>query len=218
MKIDYKKHPAVMGVHLINACKKHLPFLGCRVLDPFAGIGTTAKFLIDYDVVGVELEPEWANQSPKTICGDSLKIVPLIGKFDAIVTSPAYGNRMADDFEAKDNSKRITYRHTIGRKLTAGTTANLHFGHKNGEYEKLHEKIWQVCVNALSDNGVFVLNCKDFIRNSKIIEVTNWHKNVIKGFGMQIVEENKIPSKGMCFGKHAEKRINHENIICFKKI
>ncbi len=207
-----------MGTHLIDACKKYLPFLGCRVLDPFAGIGTTAKYLIDYDVVGIELEPEWANQCPKTICGDSLKIVPFLGKFDAIVTSPAYGNRMADDFEAKDNSKRITYRHTIGRKLTTGTTANLHFGRKNGGYEKLHEKIWSVCVNALSDNGIFVLNCKDFIRNSKIIEVTSWHRNVIESFGMQIVEENKIPSKGMGFGKSAEKRVGYENIICFKKI
>ena len=108
------KHPAVMGPHILDACKTFLPFVGCRVLDPFAGLGTTAKLLPEYDVVGVEIEKEWADQYEKTICGDSLIVVPTLEKFDAVLTSPTYGNRMADDFEASDKSKRITWSFSWG--------------------------------------------------------------------------------------------------------
>jgi len=55
-QIPMSKHPAIMGPHILKECKEFLPFEGCRVLDPFAGIGTTAKLLPDYDVVGVEIE------------------------------------------------------------------------------------------------------------------------------------------------------------------
>jgi tRNA G10 N-methylase Trm11 len=211
------KHPAIMGPHILKECKEFLPFEGCRVLDPFAGIGTTAKLLPDYDVVGVEIEEEWAKQCPKTVCGDSLLVIPTLGKFDAVLTSPAYGNRMADDFEASDTSKRITYRHKLGRKLSEGTTANLHFGRKNGKYEELHSKIWKVCVDALTDDGVFILNCKDFLVAGQLMKVTDWHIDTLTSYGMKVEHRVKVPSKGMRFGANSEKRIDYECVVCLKK-
>jgi tRNA G10 N-methylase Trm11 len=211
------KHPAVMGQHILSICSEFLPKKGCRVLDPFAGIGTTARLLTEYDVVGVEIEVEWAEQNESVICGDSLVEVPKLGKFDAVLTSPAYGNRMADDFNAGDGSKRITYRHRLGRCLSDGTTANLHFGRKNKKYETLHKNIWRVCVDALKDGGVFILNCKDFIAGGETMTVTDWHINTLTDLGLELVNQKQVQSKGMRFGKNSEKRIAFENVVCLQK-
>lgn len=206
-----------MGKHIINACKKYLPFDGCRVLDPFAGIGTTSKSLPFHHVVGIELEREWADQCSTTICGDSAEIIPTLGMFDAILTSPAYGNRMADDFVATSTTGRSTYRHKLGRPLSDGTTANLYFGRKNRKYEELHEKIWTLCVNALNKDGVFILNCKDFINNNVRHNVTDWHVNYLIGLGLTLIASEKVPSPGMRYGANHSSRIDYENVVCLKK-
>jgi tRNA G10 N-methylase Trm11 len=211
------KHPAVMGPHILEVCKRYLPAEGSRVLDPFAGVGTTAKLLPTYEVVGVEIEREWAEQNESTICGDSLLVVPTLGSFDAILTSPTYGNRMADDFNAKEGSSRITYRHKLGRNLSANTTSNLHFGRKNQKYENLHRDIWKVCVDALREGGVFILNCKDFIANGEVKSVTSWHKSVLEDYGLSCVGEEKVFSKGMRFGANRDRRLNFEWVVAFTK-
>jgi tRNA G10 N-methylase Trm11 len=222
MKLDILlmmvKHPAIMGGHILEVCKKFLPPPGSRVLDPFAGIGTTAKLLPEYEVVGVEIEEEWASQERSTICGDSLVVVPTLGLFDAVLTSPAYGNRMADDFNASNSSSRITYRHRLGRPLSEGTTSNCHFGRKKREYETLHEKIWKVCVGALKPEGIFILNCKDFIANGEVKEVTKWHSATLEELNLLKVCEEKVPSKGMRFGANRERRTDFEWVTVFRKV
>lgn len=71
-----------------------------RVLDPFAGVGGIHQLrAAGYETVGVELEPEWACASQWTIVGDSRGLPFPDGRFDAVVTSPAYGNRMADSYD-----------------------------------------------------------------------------------------------------------------------
>ena len=211
------KHPAIMGKHILSVCEQFLPTDNSRILDPFAGIGTTSKLLPQHDVVGVELEEEWAQQDERTICGDSLIVVPTLGEFDAVLTSPTYGNRMADDFEATEIGKRITYRHKLGRKLSEGTTSNLHFGRKKGKYEELHKSIWGVCVDALRPGGVFILNCKDFIANKQIKEVTQWHVDTLVEMGLSVTAWEKVPSRGMRFGANRELRVEHEDVVCLVK-
>jgi DNA modification methylase len=212
------KHPAIMGNHLLEVCKEFLPPVGAKVLDPFAGIGTTAKLLPEYNVVGVEIEKEWADQEETTICGDSLLVVPTLGLFDAILTSPVYGNRMADDFTASNPKSRVTYRHRLGRPLSQSTTANLHFGRKNAKYEDLHQKIWKVCIDALVPGGVFILNCKDFIANGEIQEVTKWHLNTLQDLGLEVIGQEKVFSRGMRFGANRDKRIDYEWVIALNKV
>jgi tRNA G10 N-methylase Trm11 len=211
------KHPAIMGGHILEVCKKFLPSPGARVLDPFAGIGTTAKLLPEYEVVGVEIEREWAEQEASTVCGDAYQVVPTLGLFDAVLTSPAYGNRMADDFNASKPSSRITYRHRLGRPLSENTTSNLHFGRKARKYEDLHEKIWRVCVEALSPAGVFILNCKDFIANGEAREVTEWHVQVLQDYGLEVFGKEQVFSRGMRFGANREKRIDYEWVVALRK-
>src|SRR2546426_4572611 len=71
-----------------------------RVLDPFAGVGGIHN-LRGYRTAGMELEPEWASASPSTIVADAVKLPFADATFDALVSSPCYGNRMADHHEAR---------------------------------------------------------------------------------------------------------------------
>ena len=48
--------------------------------------------------------------------------------FDMVVTSPTYGNRMADHHNAKDGRRRITYTHNLGRTLTPGNSGAMQWG------------------------------------------------------------------------------------------
>ena len=63
-----------------------------------------------------------------TTTGDSGQMHYPDVTFDAICTSPTYGNRMADHHEARDGSPRDTYRHVLGRPLTPGNSGALHWG------------------------------------------------------------------------------------------
>lgn len=81
--------------------------LALNVLDPFAGVGRAklqaALGFAAFTVVGVELEAEWRGDDPLTVAGDATRLDPeWSGAFDAVFTSPCYGNRMADHHEAKD--------------------------------------------------------------------------------------------------------------------
>lgn len=88
------------------------------VLDPFAGPGgihRLSQVLHDQGHVsasqhvrttGVELEREWAAAHDDTITGNVLDMpAEWVDGFDAVITSPCYGNRMADAHEAADRVK-----------------------------------------------------------------------------------------------------------------
>ena len=97
--------------------------------------------------------------------------------FDAICTSPTYGNRMADHHNARDASPRHTYRHVLGRPLTRGNSGALQWGDgiAGEEYRALHVAVWTECRRVLKPGGIFVLNVKDHIRGGVLQEVTKWH-------------------------------------------
>ena len=98
------KHPATYSPTIVAALAtildKHVP--AGRVLDPFAGIGGIHKVATAARLtVGIEIEPVWSDTHADTILGD------------AIVTSPTYGNRMADSRIARDGSYRRSYSHDM---------------------------------------------------------------------------------------------------------
>lgn len=110
-------HPATFSAevlpHLAAALDQVIaagPYLTgpVRGLDPFAGEGLKFHALADpYDtdlleLVGVELEPEWAANHPRNIVADSTRLPFDDQSFDIAVTSCCYGNRMADDHDNRD--------------------------------------------------------------------------------------------------------------------
>jgi tRNA G10 N-methylase Trm11 len=125
--------PSIMEMFTELADRHHLH--DARVLDPFAGTGRVND--LGLDSVGVEIEPEWAGMSPRTLVGDATALPFPAGTFGAVITSPTYGNRMADHHDARDGSRRTTYRHLLGRPLSAGNAGAMQWGEP---YQDLHRQ------------------------------------------------------------------------------
>lgn len=202
-----------------------------RVIDPFAGVGTVLD-LADaevYDWTLNELEPEWADECAKyllaldyqgtVLCQDWLRLgehPSMQGAYQLCVTSPAYGNRMADSHEPSpdDTSSRITYRHRLGRPLTAGSAAGLQWGES---YRDFHREAWQRVWDVLAPGGWFVLNLKDHVRDGEVQPVTGWHRAMARKIGFVEVDEIRVPVKGMRFGANHRARVEHETVTLWRK-
>ena len=213
------KHPAKytdsfipIFAELLNGCN--------NVLDPFGGVGKLAlikKFGFNGKVVCNEIEAEWAETSEYDVdewsIGDAANLRFANHEFDAICTSPTYGNRMADHFEAKDGSKRITYRHFLGRPLDKNNTGRMQWGEK---YRQKHIDVYKECLRVLKPSGLMVVNVSDHIRKGQVVAVVEWHKQTLLDFGMKLIDEIKIETPRMGFGQNAKSRVQHECILVFR--
>jgi len=182
------------------------------ILDPFAGIGTIHD--LPYMTTGIEIEPEWAYQREGTAVGSALRTGYDEKYFDAVVTSPCFGNRMADHHDAKDDSKRHTYRHYLGRELTKGSAAGMQWGE---EYKHFHTEAWLEAKKILKVGGHLIINIKDHIRNGQIQHVTQWHAETCRTMGFKQQDTRIIPVSGLTHGENAEHRIPHESLLVFCK-
>ena len=187
---------------------------GCEtVLDPFAGTGKIHD--LPYKTTGVEIEPEWAMLHKNTEIGDATCLRFDNESFDAVCTSPTYGNRMADSHEAKDGSKRNTYTHTLGRKLSDNNSGKMQWG---DEYKALHTKAWGECFRVLKNGGVFILNIKNHIRKGREVDVYGWHKSELERIGFVFVCVEEVECAGNRFGDNSQLRTGIEYVAKFIKL
>lgn len=105
-------HPATFSQPVLDAIRRvlteHSPSGPLHVLDPFAGPGGIHELHAQggHDTVGVELHPAWAAAHPRNVQGDATALpADWAGRFDALVTSVVYPNRMTDHHTAKDPCK-----------------------------------------------------------------------------------------------------------------
>lgn len=232
-----KKHPATFSPLIIDAIATELreqwelarqASPGARsllwVLDPFAGVGKIHKIDPTRQWVitkGVELEPEWAEQHPDTICGDSTTLGAMFGadSFDAIATSVAYGNRMADQYlpPTTDTSKRFTYAIALGRKCSANSSAAMqwHNGPAGDPYRQLHADVWDECDKVLRPGGRVVLNCKNHVRKGQEQYVTEWHTDYLQSKGYALLRDYELATSGIKFSPN-QRRFNERIVVLHK--
>jgi hypothetical protein len=216
-------HPAkfTKGVLEAAATILHLDHVDppARILDPFAGTGLGVDFFAErgYRAQGIELEPEWAAMCESTITGDCLTVMRTLPSmsFDAIVTSPAYGNRMADNYagDAK-GSRRHTYRVALGRPLSEESAAGFQWG---VAYRSFHEEfLW--CVKDLF-TSMLVVNMKDHIRKGEVVDVVGWwQRKMYETFPVGFVHTRvTLPSRGIRHGANANLRVDDEVLLCVKR-
>lgn len=226
MEVPRPKHPAKFSDPILHEIGhglfKYLPDpheVALDILDPFAGVGRIHKLgKLGYATWGIEIEPEWARQGNWTKVGDCREVMRkdlAMGRtYNAIVTSPCYGNRMADHHEAKDSSERNTYRHKLGRPLSEGSSAGMQWGAK---YRDFHVEAWCEAWNVLEPGGVFVLNIKNHIRQGKVQKVAEWHVTTLLSFGLELLEVQPVATPGNRRGQNHELRLDHELVCYFRK-
>lgn len=206
-------HPAKYSDVLMPIFDKYLPKDG-DILDPFAGTGKLKQ--IRPNATLLEIEPEWAKISG-AIVGDATNMPFPDSSFDAICTSPTYGNRMADNFVDHQKSKgykRHTYRHYLNRELSPNNSGGMQWGDK---YKELHIKAWGECYRVLRNGGIFVLNISDHIRGGKVINVSDWHKKIIQSIGFELILSEEVITKRQKHGANSKLRVDHEDVIVFLK-
>ena len=199
-------HPAKFSAPILEAIAGQLADEmvppGGTLLDPFAGVGLVHKLADEhgYDSLGVDLEPEWAATHERTICGDSTMLATLIGPYaghvDAIVTSPAYGNRLADQYLGSDDEKCRACMGTGKRDPEdpelgfcpkckgSGNAKSKRMGYAvslgrkctpgsgaampwGPKYRRLHERVWAECDRALAPGGLWLVNASSFLKTVK---------------------------------------------------
>jgi len=213
------KHPAKYTNSFIPIFYKYLKDKN-NILDPMAGTGKLVKIkdfgfsgkiscndILDWGDAKYDGVDNWS------FCDASSLPYPSLF-FDALCTSPTYGNRMADHFNAKDESKRITYRHYYGKPLSHNNTGRMQWGAK---YQEKHNLIYKECRRVLKDEGLFIINISDHIRSKEIIPVVDWHRSTIINSGFILEDDLRIETPRMGFGANRNSRVQHEHILIFRK-
>lgn len=198
------------------------PLSSMVLLDPFAGEGKifdiATQGIWPGRVKALELEKEWARVREGTTVGDTLNLNRYWPNdtFDFIVTSPPYGTRMADDHNARDDSKRNTYRHRLGRPLSKNSSANLQWDHPQMLYQLFMTLCYVRFTNALRDKGIFILNVSDHIRGGKRIQAVRWHKAAVHAVGFELLADYKVKTRRNRQGENGDKRVPYERVLVYR--
>lgn len=250
IKTEVPPHPAKFSAPILKELSGALSVLPPArrkpwvVWDPFGGVGGVHSLATDLVTTwATEIEPEWAAAHPRTVVADALRAPFRPGTFDAVVTSPCYGNRMADHHEAKDPcsaclgvggtggkylsdwrecpkckgtglSLRNTYRHKLGRPLSPGSAAGLQWG---DDYRTFHEEVWGEVWIMLRRGGKFFLNVSDHIRKGQVMPVVRWHQDTILDMPFEMLGKIKIPTQRNRQGSNGNLRVDAEYLLIFEK-
>lgn len=223
-------HPAKFSEPILDKIVEFLDDWGwpARILDPFAGTGRVHQ-LPEVAVrsaypelkpdetftVGVELEPEWAATTPGTIVANTLRLPFPAGAFDGMVTSPCYGNRLADHHNAQDGSRRYSYRHVLGRPLHEDNSGQMQWGDR---YREFHRQAWNECLRVLRPDSIIVLNTSNHVRGGEEQYVTEFHLQHFLDHGCAVLDLDVVNTRRLRHGANRDVRPRYENVFALRYV
>lgn len=218
------RHPAQFSREILSLVERQhlLPDVGI-VLDPMAGVGNIHKLATKTrKTVGIEIEPEWAAAHPDTMVGNCLRLPFGNAAFDAVMTSPCYGNRLADHHRAQDGSVRRSYTHDL-QHTTGDSERQLHPENSGtlratkAEYWAFHARAWSEVARVLRPGGRFILNVSDHIARGQVVPVVERHADLVLLAGFTLVKEFRVTTRRMRYGANAEARVPTESVLVFDR-
>jgi hypothetical protein len=210
------RHPAKYTESIVQTMITELE-PGMLVFDPFAGTGKIFDLIDGIDWVGMEIEKEWADLHPNTLCGNVFTDIPSWWReiFNAIAVSPCYGNRYADNHNPKDGSERRGYKHDLGHDLHPDNSGQLQWGE---HYRYFHKKAWPLIIDTLEPGGLFLLNISNHIRGGEEMHVWEWHVQQLIIMGLQLQHIYVVDTPRMRKGQNYKARVNSEYVFAFRKV
>lgn len=218
------RHPAQFSREIISIVERQhlLPENGI-VLDPMAGVGGIHKLATaTRKTVGIEIEPEWAAAHPDTMVGNALRLPFGRASFDAVFTSPCYGNRLADHHRAQDGSTRRSYTHDL-QHTTGDPERRLHPDNSGTlratrpEYWAFHARAWAEVARVLRPGGRFVLNVSDHISHGQVVPVVERHCDLVLLSGFTLIKEFMVATRRMRYGANNTARVPTESVLVFDR-
>jgi hypothetical protein len=214
------RHPCPFPAPVLAALAPLLSALAAPVHDPFAGTGLRLGALCDrlgLEFTGTEIEPEFI-VDPRVLEGDSTDPHTYPPPPYVIATSPVYPNGMTDHFQARDESRRHTYRQYLA--AITGEDRPLH-PHNMGRWgnrfrrsarsEATHFAIARRCVRHWPDRAL--VNVKDVVAASYHVPVVEIWASLLREAGYRIQAEHEVRTPGQRDGANGDLRAEHEAIL-----
>jgi len=200
------RHPAKFSRVLLPVLARYV-YPSDLVLDPFGGSGGVARLNCRAVVHELQLRVLVHARGARRVCGNGLHLPFRSCAFDALVTSPTYGNRMADTY--LDDSKRNTYTAGLGR-LHPDNTGAMQWG---ARYRAVHREIYIECARVLKPAARVVLNVSNHIREGREVDVASFHLAAWGALGYELIETHKIKTPRNRLGRNGGARCEVEFVF-----
>lgn len=239
-----KMHPAPFSFQDIGHLVRFFTKKGMRVLEPFGGVGSTAKACeIDGRLcTSIELSPKWHNLSIERlekevgkntsknhefINGDTCEILPTLetNSFDFVVTSPPYWG-ILNKLDQKVIKNRVA--NNLDTKYSENEKDLGNVENYEEFLDILVNKVFMQCARVLKPNKYMALVVSDFRDKSDYI---SFHSDLIQRLNKQPIVDGgvlKLQGTKILLQNHKSllpygypfayvENIHHQYVLIFKK-
>lgn len=122
-----------------------------------------------------------------------------------------------DHHNAKDKSKRHTYKHYLGRDPSPESSATLGWGK---EWKKFHREGFRLMQRVVRPNGLIILDSKNHFTDRGATEhfVNEWVIRTLNKMGMPLLQVRPVFARGLRHGKNYNERADRHLIIAMLNV